>query len=126
MDDEFYGKIGRKYLPLIFLLLLGYCFSGCVSFQPATIVVARAGTYIDDGKMYVYIDGKQLNKKQPIGKDQTRTFSVSNGIHRIWVKVDSLESDKIQFTAENNTVNFKVSTQRIGGSKVLLIERGDG
>jgi hypothetical protein len=78
---------------------------------------------MDDGKLYVYVDGKQLNKNQPIGKGQTRNLPVSNGVHNIWVEVNNLESDKIQFTAENNTVSFNVSTERIGGSKVLLLER---
>jgi hypothetical protein len=81
---------------------------------------------MDDGKLYVYVDGKQINPNQPVGKGQTRSFSVSNGIHKIWVMVDRLESDRIQFTAEDNTLSFDVSTQRIGGSKTLLIEYGDG
>jgi len=125
MRHEFSRKIVIKILPLIFLLLAGYCLIGCGSFKPtsASIIVTRSGTQMDDGKLFVYLDGKQINKKQPIGKGQTRTFPVANGNHRIWVKVDSLESDKVQFTAENNTVNFIVSTERVGGSKVLLIER---
>jgi hypothetical protein len=125
MRHELYWKIVTKYLPLIILLLAGYCLIGCGSFKPnpSSIIVTRTGTLMDDGKLFVYLDGKQINKKQPIGKGQTRTFSVSNGNHRIWVKVDSLESDKIQFTTENNTVNFIISTERVGGSKILLIER---
>jgi hypothetical protein len=110
-----------KYLPLMLLLLAGYCLIGCAT--PSSIVVARAGTAVDDGKLFVYLDGRQINEKQPIGKGMTRTFSVSNGNHRIWVKVDSLESDKIQFTTENNTVNFSVSTDRVGGTKYLMLER---
>jgi hypothetical protein len=121
MNRELTRKIGTKSLLLIFLLM---CLGACVSFQPSSIVVTRTGTYMDDGKLYVFLDGKQLNKKSPIGKGQTRSFSVSNGIHKIWVEVNSLESDKIQFSAENNMVNFNASTERIGGSKVLLIERG--
>jgi hypothetical protein len=124
MESGLSRKKKAKSLLLIFLLLLGFCLSGCVSSQPASIVVTRAGTYMDDGKLYVYLDGKKINKKQPIGKGQTRTISVSNGTHKIWVKVDALESDKIQFAAENNVVDFNVSTERVGGSKVLLIERG--
>jgi hypothetical protein len=124
MQYKFFRKI-VKYTPLIFLLLVGYCLIGCASFKPtpASIVVIRSGTQLDDGKLFVYLDGKQINKKQPVGKGQSRTFSVSNGNHRVWVKVDNLESDKLQFASENDTVNFSVSTQRIGGSKVLLIER---
>jgi len=125
MRYEFYRKIAAKHLPLIFLLLTGYIFTGCASFgpAPASIVVTRSGTQLDDGKLFVYLNGRQINKKQPVGKGQTRTFSIPNGNHRIWVKVDSLESNKIQFTAENDTVNFNVSTERVAGSKVLLIER---
>ena len=125
MRHESSRKIVIKFLPPIFLLLAGYCLIGCNSFKPtpASIVVTRSGMLMDDGKLFVYLDGKQINKKQPIGKGQTRTFSIANGNHRIWVKVDSLESDKIQFTAENDTINFIVSTERAGGSKVLLIER---
>jgi len=124
MRHEFFRKIVIKYLPLIIFLLSGFCFIGCESFKPtpASIVVKRSGTQMDDGKLFVYLDGKQINKKQPIGKGQTRTFSVANGSHKIWVRVDSLESDKIKFTAENDTVNFIVSTERVGGSKILLIE----
>jgi hypothetical protein len=110
-----------KYLPLMLLLLAGYCLTGCAT--PSSIVVARAGTLMDDGKLFVYVDGKQINKKQPVGKGQTRTFAVSNGNHRIWVMVDSLESDKIRFTVEDSTVNFNVSTDRVGGTKYLMIER---
>ena len=125
MRHESFRKIVIKFLPPIFLLLAGYCLIGCNSFKPtpASIVVTRSGTLMDDGKLFVYLDGKQINKKQPIGKGQTRNFPVTNGNHRMWVKVDSLESDKIQFTAENDTINFIVSTERAGGSKVLLIER---
>jgi hypothetical protein len=113
-----------KYLTLILLLLAGYCFISCMSFnQSSAIIINRAGTLMDDGKLFVYLNGKQINQKQPIGKGQTRTISISNGNHKIWVKVDNLESDKIQFTTENNTVSFNVSTERIGGSKVLLIQR---
>jgi hypothetical protein len=126
MQYDFSWKVVTKHLPLIFFFLAWCCLIGCMSFKPtpSSIVVTRAGTQLDDGKLFVYLDGKQINKKQPIGKGQTKTISISNGNHKIWVKVDSLESDKIQFTAENNTVNINVSTERVGGSKVLLIERG--
>jgi uncharacterized protein YcfL len=123
MRLEFSLKAMKKYLPLIMILLAGYCFVGCMSNQSSAININRAGTLMDDGKLFVYLDGKQINQKQPIGKGQTRTISISNGKHRIWVMVDNLESDKIQFTTENNSVSFNVSTERIGGSKVLLIQR---
>jgi len=123
MNHRLSGMSREKGLLFVFLLLVGFCLAGCISYQPASIVITRAGTYLDDGKMYVYLNGKVINKKQPIGKGQTRTIAVANGSHRIWVKVDSLESDKIQFTAENNTVNFSAATERIGGSKTLLLER---
>ena len=125
MHHVFPWKIVTKYLSLIFLLSAGYCLIGCASYKPApaSIVVKRAGTLMDDGKLFVYLDGKQINKKQPVGKGQTGTFSIPNGNHRIWVKVDGLESDKIPFAAQNNTISFNVSTKRAGVSKVLLIER---
>jgi len=112
-----------KYLPLMLLFLAGYCLTGCAT--PSSIIVERAGTLMDDGKLFVYLDtGRPINEKQPIGKGMTRTFAVSNGRHTIWVKVDNLESDKIRFTAENNSVNFNVSTVRVAGTKYLMIERG--
>jgi hypothetical protein len=86
--------------------------------------VKRAGTFLDDGKLYVYVDGKQINSNQPIGKGQIRNLSVSNGRHRIMVMVNSLKSDEVQFDVKNGTVSFNVSTERVGGSKVLLLERG--
>jgi len=116
-------KANRKLLFLLFLLSF-FTFNGCVSVPlPSTIVITRSGTNLDDGKLYVYVDGKLLNKKQPIGKGQTRNISVSNGSHRIWVKVDNFESDKINFTVNNNTINFNASAQRIGGSRVLILEQ---
>jgi hypothetical protein len=123
MNREMVRKMRIKDLSIIFLLVLGYCLSSCVTYQPSTIVIKRAGTYMDDGKLYIYVDGKQLNKNQPIGKGQTRNLSISNGVHKIWITVNNLESDRIQFTVENNTVSFSASTERIGGSKVLLLER---
>jgi hypothetical protein len=60
---------------------------------------------MDDGKLYVYMDGTQINKNQPIGKEQTRTLSVSNGAHRIWVMDGRMESDRMPFTAADNTVH---------------------
>jgi hypothetical protein len=124
MRHKLFGKAGTKGLPMIFLLMFGYCLSGCVTYKPSTVVVKRAGTLLDDGKLYVYVDGKQINPNQPIGKGQIRSLPVSNGFHRIKVMVNSLESDEAQFTVENSTVSFNVSTERIGGSKVLLLERG--
>jgi hypothetical protein len=106
----------------MFLLVFGYCLTGCVTYTPSTIVVKRAGTSLDDGKLYVYRDGKLINKNQPIGKGQIRSLQTSNGFHKIRVMVNSLESDKLQFTVENNSVSFNVSTERIGGSKTLLLE----
>jgi len=123
MNHKFSGRRRKKGLLLAFHLLVSFCFVGCATYQPSSIVVTRAGTYLDDGQLFVYLDGKVINKNQPIGKGQIRSIAVSNGSHRIWVKIDSLESDKIQFTAENNTVNFKVATERVGGSKTLLLER---
>jgi len=124
MRHIFSWKIPTKYLSVIFLLIAGYCLTGCLSYnEPSTVVINRAGTVMDDGKLFIYLDGKQINKNQPIGKGQTRTFSVSNGNHKILVKVDNLESDKLQFTTANNTVTFNVSTERVGGSKVLLLQR---
>lgn len=110
---------------LLFLLLIfsSFIFFNCLTVQPSTITITRPGTNLDDGKLYVYIDGKVVNQKQPIGKGQTRSIAVSNGNHRIWVKVDDFESDKINFSANNNTVNFTASAQRIGGSRVLILER---
>jgi hypothetical protein len=122
-------KIKTKSLPAISILLIVYCLCACASdqtvqiAQTASIVVIRGGTYMDDGKLYVYLDGKQLNKEQPIGKGQTRTFSIPKGQHKIWVEVDDLESGNIQFTAEDNAVTFNASTERVGGSRVLLMER---
>jgi hypothetical protein len=114
-----------KILPLVVLLVLGYDIVGCASLPtPSTVVIKRSGDLLDDGKLFVYLDGKVINKNQPIGKGQTRTLAVTNGSHRIWVEVNQLESDKIQFSVENGAANFNVSTQRIGGSKTLLIEPG--
>jgi len=111
-----------KYLPLMLFFLAGYCLTGCAT--PSSIVVERAGTAMDDGKLFVYVDtGGPINEKQPIAKGQTKTFSVANGGHTIWVKVDNLESDKIRFTSDDNTVNFKVSTDRVAGTKYLMIEQ---
>jgi hypothetical protein len=124
MKSELVNTITTKSLSVIFVLMIIYCLNDCASFKPVgetTIIVTRAGTLMDDGKLYVYIDGKQLNKNQPIGKGQTRTFLVSNGRHNISVKIDRLESGRIQFTAEKRTINFNVSTERVGGSKTLLI-----
>jgi hypothetical protein len=119
------GRIRQKGFPFILLLVFG-CLTGCVTYKPSTVVIERAGTLLDDGKLYVYVDGKQINQNQPIGKGQTRNLPVPNGFHRIRVKVNSLESDEMQFTVENNSVSFKVLTERIGGSKVLLLQHGTG
>jgi hypothetical protein len=124
MRHKLFGKSGTKGLPVFFLLVFGYCLFGCVTYKPSTVVVKRAGTLLDDGKLYVYVDGKQVNPNQPIGKGHIRNLSVSNGFHRIKVMVDRLESDEAQFTVENSMVSFNVSTERVGGSKVLLLERG--
>jgi TolB-like protein len=114
-----------KALLLAVLLALGHGIIGCASLPaPSRVVIKRAGSLLDDGKLYVCLDGKVINKNQPIGKGQTRTIAVPNGSHRIWVEVNQLASDTIQFTVENSAVNFNVSTQRIGGSKTLLIESG--
>jgi hypothetical protein len=88
------------------------------------INIQRSATNLDTGNLYIYVDGKQINQNQPIGKGQTRNLPVSNGFHRIRVMVNSLESDEMQFTVENNSVSFNISTERIGGSKVLLLQPG--
>jgi hypothetical protein len=123
MNRVFSLNVVIKYLTLLILLLAGYCFFGCLSYQPSTIIINRASTLMDDGKLFVYLNGKLINKNQPIGKGQTRTFSVANGNHKILVMVDNLESDKLQFTTNNNTITLDVSTERVGGSKVLLLQR---
>jgi hypothetical protein len=120
-------KTKIKSLSFLLILLLVYCLNGCAT--PSTIVVTRAGTALDDGKLYVYLENvppigkKQLNENQPIAKGQTRNFQVSNGTYRIWVEVDRIVSDKIQFTADNNSVKFITAVERIGGSVVVLLER---
>jgi hypothetical protein len=119
------GKPWNHRFPLIFLLAFGFCFAGCVTYKPSMVVVKRAGTALDDGKLYVYVDKKLINEKEPVGKGQSRSLPVSNGFHRIWVRVDNLESGEKQFTAENNSVTFKVSVERVGGSKVIILERDD-
>jgi TolB-like protein len=125
MRREFVNTTLAKVLLLSALLILGYGIVGCASLPtPSTVVIKRAGDLLDDGKLYVYLDGKVINENQPVGKGQTRTLAVTNGSHRIWVEVNQLVSDKIQFTVENSAANFNVSTQRIGGSKTLLIEPG--
>jgi hypothetical protein len=114
-----------KALSLSVLLVLGRSITGCASLPtPSTVVIQRAGTLLDDGKLYIYLDGKAINENQPVGKGQTRTLPIPNGSHRIWVEVNQLASDKIQFNVEDSSVSFSVSTQRIGGSKTLLIEPG--
>jgi hypothetical protein len=119
----FFRKILTKGLPLLFLAAFAYGLAGCVTYTPSTLVIRRAGTLLDDGKLYVYVDGKQVNRNQPIGKGQTRSLPVSNGFHRIRVEVNSLESDEVRFSIENGSVSFDVSTERIGGSKTLLLQR---
>jgi hypothetical protein len=123
MKHEFSAIHLKRVSPAIFLLVCTFCFIGCVTYKPSTVVINRAGTLLDDGKLYVYVDGKVINQKQPIGKGQTRSLPVANGFHRIRVSVNSLDSDDMQFTVENNSASFKVSTERVGGSKVLLLER---
>ncbi|MDR1219121.1 MAG: hypothetical protein LBK73_05865 [Treponema sp.] len=51
------------------------------------------------------MSGTQINKSQPIGKEQTRTLPVSNGAHRIWGMVDRMESDRMPFAAADNTAH---------------------
>jgi hypothetical protein len=129
MRRKLFGKAGTKGLLAIFLAV--FCLGGCASSNPSTayrsstVIVKRAGTLLDDGMLYVYVDGNRINANQPIGKGQTRNFTVSNGFHRIKVMADSLESGEAQFTVENSTASFNVSTERIGGSKVLLLERAE-
>ncbi|MDR1250653.1 MAG: hypothetical protein LBK62_00645 [Treponema sp.] len=120
MYHRSFGKVTRRSVSFIILLVVGYWFAGCAT---SSVAVTRAGTYMDDGKLFVYLDGILRNRNQPIAKGQTKTIAVSNGLHTIWVKVESLESDKIQFTTKNSTVNFNAAIERIAGSKYLLLER---
>jgi|GEM_PF-3779761 len=119
-------KFINKKILLIPILLIILLISGCgTAPTPSTIVITRLATNLDDGQLFVHLDGKVINKKQPIGKGQTRTIPISNGNHRIIVKVDNFQSDPIVFSADNNTTNFVVSAQRIGGSRALILERKD-
>jgi TolB-like protein len=125
MRQKFEKTTLEKVLSAAVLLVLGCGIISCVSLPtPSTVGIKRAGTFLDDGKLYVYLDGKVINKNQPVGKGQTRMLPIPNGSHRIWVEVNQLASDKIRFNVESSVVNFNVSTQRIGGSKTLLIEPG--
>jgi len=123
MQQLFFNKTTIKIV-LIFILISIICLGSCLTApKPATVTITRAGTNLDDGRLFVYLNGREINKQQPIGKGQTRTISIPNGNHRIWVKVDHFESDKINFTANNNNTTFNVSAQRVGGSRVLIMER---
>jgi hypothetical protein len=123
VKDELSGINQKRLILSIFLMLFTLYIYGCVTYKPSTLVISRGGTLLDDGKLYVYVDGKVINEQQPIGKGQSRSLPVANGFHRIRVSVNSLESDEMQFSVENNSARFSVSTERVGGSKVLILER---
>jgi len=116
----------NKKLIFIFFLLIVLLLNSCLSTpKPSTIVVTRLSTNLDDGQLFVYVDGRVVNKKSPIGKGQSRNIAIPNGNHRISVKVDHFQSDTINFNADNNTTNFTASAQRVGGARVLILERNN-
>jgi len=113
----------NKNLTLILFLLIMLPFNTFSAPKSSTVVITRLGTNLDDGKLFVFINGKNINKKQPIGKSQSRSIDVSNGNHRIFVKVDNIVSNTIHFTANDNTIRITASGQRSGGARVLILER---
>jgi hypothetical protein len=47
----FFRKILTKGLPLLFLAAFGCGLAGCVTYTPSTLVIRRAGTLLDGGKL---------------------------------------------------------------------------
>jgi len=100
--------------------------------QSAIMVTRDARAIIPVFKMYIYIDdrlykdssrgllGKIKYKDHPIALGETITIPINDGVHSIFVKAGTMESNKVIFTAEQNITSFLIMLEE---GKVVLVPR---
>jgi len=96
------------------------------------MVTRDARAIIPVFKMYIYIDdrlykdssrgllGKIKYKDHPIALGETITIPINDGVHSIFVKAGTMESNKVIFTAEQNITSFLIMLEE---GKVVLVPR---
>jgi hypothetical protein len=113
----------------VFVIVTGSC-SSAPPIRPAldqtVINIQRSATKLDAGKLFVFVDDLQLNKKAPIKKGQFATYPINNGVHYIHVVCGKLVSDAINFSANSKTVSFVATIEKKSGfGNKLVITRSD-
>lgn len=108
----------RKTCALVCAVLLG--FTACVVNSGATreagaaeteIIIRRADSPINAGfKEWVYIDGSQ---KLVLANGETGKIIVPNGTHSIHAELYSMTTKRISFTANFDTLAFKITPYSI-------------
>jgi len=100
--------------------------------QSAILVTRDARAIVPLFKMYIYIDDRQyqISKRgllgkikyedHPISLGETVTIPINDGVHSIFVKAGTMESNKIVFTAAQNITSFLIMMEE---GKVVLVSQ---
>jgi hypothetical protein len=99
--------------------------------QSAIIVQRHERAIVPIFKMYIYIDDRlyQTSSRGILGKvkytdyniklGETATIPINDGVHSIFVKAGTLESEKIAFTATQNITPFLITIEE--GNLILTL-----
>jgi hypothetical protein len=126
-----YGKTKIILSLSIMALVFGLIFTSCSSPPPirpalsqTVINVQRGNTNLENGKLFIYVDDKCINPKQPIKRGQFFSHPVNNGVHYIHGVCGKYVSEAINFSASSKTVSFLAETVKepgaFGKTKLLM------
>ncbi|MCL1959096.1 MAG: hypothetical protein FWF68_05805 [Spirochaetes bacterium] len=99
----------------------------------AILVYRDPAAIIPIFKMYIYIDGriyqttsrgllgKVKYEDKPIALGETVTISLNDGVHSIFVKASTMESEQINFTVKQNILSFIITIENDGTGAILKL-----
>jgi len=103
--------------------------------QSAILVYRDQAAVFPIFKMYIYIDGKiyQTSSRgllgkikyedKPIALGETVTIPLNDGVHSIFVKASTMESEQINFTVNSNILSFIITIENEGSGAYLKLAR---
>jgi len=101
--------------------------------QSALLVYRDPGAVMPLFKMYIYIDGKRYQtssrgllgkvkyEDKPIALGETVTIPLNDGVHSIFVKASTMETEQINFTVNQNILSFIITIESVDNKAVLKL-----
>jgi len=101
--------------------------------QSAILVYRDPAAVLPLFKMYIYIDGKryQISSRgllgrikyddKPIALGETVTIPLNDGVHSIFVRASTMESEQINFAVNKNILSFIITIESVENTAVLKL-----